>query len=95
MTKKSEILNKREIIGSNRCEKWILLSSQVKILLSQGDKRKSAHFSKNVGSNFMKARSGLFLEENQKICYHTLIGNIVAYFYAIKIWILWQLLAKI
>ena len=50
--------------GNNWLEpmkEMILASSQAKILLSQSDNQQIRSFLKNVGSNFILARSGLFL----------------------------------
>ena len=77
--KKQKILNEKgdieqkikdfEQTGNNWLEPMrevILLSSQAKILLSQGDKMEIRQFLKNVGSNFILARSGLFLKKIKK-----------------------------
>ena len=78
--KKAKLLNEKadmdqeirdfEQKGNNWLEPMrevILLSSQAKILLSQGDKTQIRAFLKNVGSNFMKAKSGLFLKKIKKL----------------------------
>jgi DNA invertase Pin-like site-specific DNA recombinase/DNA-binding XRE family transcriptional regulator len=72
--KKSKLLNEKleieqkirdfEQKGNNWLEpmkEMILASSQAKILLSQSDNQQIRSFLKNVGSNFILARSGLFL----------------------------------
>ena len=73
----------------------ILLSSQAQNSFVAGRQNANPRISQKCRLELYEGQKRAFLEENQKICYHTLIGNIVAYFYAIKIWILWQLLAKI
>ena len=74
--KKQKMLNEKldieqkikdfEQTGNNWLEPMkevILLSSQAKILLLHSDKTEIRQFLKNVGSNFILARSGLFFSE--------------------------------